>query len=354
MGAPALEDATTRRGSDLLSSMKGERHSVGDLAARFGAQLLGDATTLVTGIASIPNAREGDLVFASDEDRFQQALDSGATAIVTGRFASATRRDKPFLISDSPKLLFARIAAQICREPAIEGRDDSAQIHVSAQIGEHTFIGAGVVIGEGVSIGDFTTVGANSVIGSNARIGTQCRIHPNVTIFANSELGDRVVVQPGTVLGSTGFGYVQDEHGRHQLFPQIGTLLIEDDVEIGSNCTIDRGSLDQTVIRRGAKLDNMVHVGHNVEIGENAVIAAQTGISGSSRIGPGAMIGGQVGIGEHAEIEGGTILGGQSGVLNGKVLRGKGIVFWGTPARPLKEYLKELATLARLTRKGTK
>lgn len=334
--------------------MNAESQKIGDLAARFGGQLQGDATTLITGIASITAAREGDLVFASDEARFQQALDSRATAIVTGRFANTTRRDKPFLMSDNPKLLFSRIAEQLCHELAAEGRDESAQIHVTAQIGEHTLIAAGAVIEEAASVGDFTTIGANSVIGKNVHIGAHCRIDPNVTIYAHARVGDRVIIQAGTVLGSTGFGYVQDEHGRHQLFPQIGGLLIEDDVEIGANCTIDRGSLNQTVIRRGAKLDNMVHLGHNVEIGENAIIAAQTGISGSSRIGPGAMIGGQVGIGEHAEVEGGTILGGQSGVLNGKVLRGKGIVFWGTPARPLKEYLKELATLARLSRKGTK
>lgn len=334
--------------------MNGKSYKIGDLAAHFGAQLQGDATTTVTGVASIAAAREGDLVFASDEAKFQQALDSHATAIVTGRFANTTRRDKPFLIADNPKLLFSRVAANLCREPAVEGHDESAQIQVTAQIGEHTFIGPGAVIEEGACIGDYTRIGANSAIGKNARIGAHCRIDANVTIHADVSLGDRVIIQAGTVLGSTGFGYVQDEHGRHQLFPQIGGLLIEDDVDIGANCTVDRGSLDLTVIRRGAKLDNMVHIGHNVEIGENAIIAAQTGISGSSRIGPGAMIGGQVGIGEHAEIEGGTILGGQSGVLNGKVLRGKGIVFWGTPARPLKEYLKELATLARLSRKGTK
>src|SRR5213075_3168299 len=167
------------------------------------------------------------------------------------------------------------------------------------------------------------------------------------------ELGDRVVVQAGTVLGSTGFGYVRDESGRYQLFPQIGRLLIEDDVDIGANCTIDRGALDATVIHRGTKIDNMVHVGHNVEIGEDVVIAAQTGISGSSKIGNGAVIGGQVGIGDHVQITDGVILGSQGGVLPGKVLRGKGLVFWGTAARPLKTYLKELATLSRLTRKGT-
>ncbi|HKU25661.1 MAG TPA: LpxD N-terminal domain-containing protein, partial [Candidatus Sulfotelmatobacter sp.] len=173
--------------------MNAESYKIGDLAARFGAQLQGDATTLVTGVASITAAREGDLVFASDEAKFRQAMESRATAIVTGRFANTTRRDKPFLISDSPKLLFSRIAEQICREPAVEGRDESAQVHVSAQVGEQTFIGAGAVIEEGASIGDFTKIGANSVIGKNVHIGTHCRIDPNVTIYAAARLGDRVI-----------------------------------------------------------------------------------------------------------------------------------------------------------------
>jgi UDP-3-O-[3-hydroxymyristoyl] glucosamine N-acyltransferase len=154
------------------------------------------------------------------------------------------------------------------------------------------------------------------------------------------------------VIGSKGFGYVRDEQGRYQLFPQIGGVVLEDDVEIGANCTIDRGALDLTVIRRGAKLDNLVHVGHNVTIGENVVIAAQTGISGSSSIGSDAVVGGQVGIADHVRVEDGVVLGAQSGVPSNKVVRGRGTVFWGTPARPLKEYLKQLATLARFTRKG--
>jgi UDP-3-O-[3-hydroxymyristoyl] glucosamine N-acyltransferase len=162
------------------------------------------------------------------------------------------------------------------------------------------------------------------------------------------------MVQAGSVLGSAGFGYVRDERGRYHLFPQIGRLIIEDDVEIGANCTIDRGALDATIIRRGTKLDNMVHVGHNVEIGENVVIAAQTGISGSSVIEASAIIGGQVGIADHVRIGTGAILGAQSGVPSNKVVRGKGIVFWGTPARPIKEYLKQLAALARLTRQREK
>jgi UDP-3-O-[3-hydroxymyristoyl] glucosamine N-acyltransferase len=153
------------------------------------------------------------------------------------------------------------------------------------------------------------------------------------------------------VLGSEGFGYVRDQvTGRYEQFPQLGRLEIGDEVEIGANCTVDRGALDATVIERGVKLDNMVHIGHNVHLGENVVIAAQTGISGSSSIAKDVVIGGQVGIGDHAIVEEGAILGGQSGVLSKKIIRGKGMLFWGTPARPLKEYLRELAVLARLAK----
>jgi UDP-3-O-[3-hydroxymyristoyl] glucosamine N-acyltransferase len=151
------------------------------------------------------------------------------------------------------------------------------------------------------------------------------------------------------VLGSDGLGYVRDPAtGRHEKFPQIGTLVIEDDVEIGANTTIDRGALEVTRIGRGTKIDNLVHIGHNCQIGENVIIAAQAGFSGSITIEDNVIIGGQVGVGEHARIQEGVMLGGQAGVLPKKILRGKGIAFWGTPAKPLREYLKELAALARL------
>jgi UDP-3-O-[3-hydroxymyristoyl] glucosamine N-acyltransferase len=300
--------------------------SLRDLASRCGAVHTGDGSTLVSGIASIASARPGDLVFAENQVKLDEALRSQATAVIVGEFAAAAPLSKPTLIARDPKLAFARVAALFTK---IENC-------------------------EGCHIGNGTSIGANSVIGARVIIGQKCRIGPNVTIYSRTELGDRVVVQAGTVLGSTGFGYVRDESGRYQLFPQIGRLVIEDDVEIGAHCTIDRGALDATVIHRGAKIDNMVHVGHNVEIGEDVVIAAQTGISGSSRIGNGAVVGGQVGLGDHVEIEAGVILGSGSGVLSNKVVRGKGIVYWGTPARPLKQYLKELATLARLTQKKAK
>jgi UDP-3-O-[3-hydroxymyristoyl] glucosamine N-acyltransferase len=165
-------------------------------------------------------------------------------------------------------------------------------------------------------------------------------------------MGDRVTAKAGAVLGSDGFGFVPDPAtGRYHKFPQIGRLEIGNDVEIGANTTIDRGALDATVIGDGVKIDNLVQVGHNVLIGRDVVIASQTGISGSSVIEDNVLVGGQVGIGDHVRIEQGVILGSGCGVLSKKVMRGKGVLFWGTPARPLAEYLRELATLARLAKK---
>jgi UDP-3-O-[3-hydroxymyristoyl] glucosamine N-acyltransferase len=226
---------------------------------------------------------------------------------------------------------------------------ESAVVHASARLGAGVGVEACSVIGENVVIGDGSWIGAGAVIGVGVVVGKECEIYPRVTIYPGTTLGDRVKVHAGAVLGSDGFGYVRDgKTGRYEKFPQIGTLHIRDDVEIGANTTVDRGALDATVIGRGTKIDNLVHVGHNVVIGEDVVLAAQVGISGSTVVGNGVVMGGQAGIGDHARIEDGVILGGQSGVLPKKVMRGKGVVFWGTPARPLREFLRQLAALARL------
>jgi UDP-3-O-[3-hydroxymyristoyl] glucosamine N-acyltransferase len=183
-------------------------------------------------------------------------------------------------------------------------------------------------------------------------LGESCHLVARVTVYSKTTLANRVLVHAGAVLGSDGFGFVRDEQtGAYHKFPQIGRLEIGDDVEIGANSTVDRGALDATVIEAGAKLDNMVHVGHNVRIGRDVVIAAQTGIAGSSAIQKNVVIAGQVGIADHVRVEEGAILGAQCGVPSHKVIRGSGIVFWGTPARPIRDYLKELAALARLARK---
>jgi UDP-3-O-[3-hydroxymyristoyl] glucosamine N-acyltransferase len=223
-------------------------------------------------------------------------------------------------------------------------------VHSSARLAERVIVGEHAVIAADAEIGQGTRIDAGCVVGRGVKIGEYCLIYPQVTIYAGTTLGEWVTVHAGAVLGSDGFGYVRDpESGRYEQFPQVGRLVIEDDVEIGANTTIDRGALDETRIGRGTKIDNLVHIGHNCRLGQNVVIAAQTGLSGSIVIENDVVLGGQVGIGEHARIEEGVMLGGQGGVLPNKVLRGKGVAFWGTPAQPVRKYLKQLAALARLS-----
>jgi UDP-3-O-[3-hydroxymyristoyl] glucosamine N-acyltransferase len=326
--------------------------SVREIADRIGARLVGDGSVELRGIASIAQASPGDLVFVEDERHLGRALQSRAAAVIAGEFFRAGSL-KPGLVSDQPRLAFAR-AAQLLRAK----RERKAAIHPSAWVDPSAECGAGVtleervVIREGVKIGERSWIGAGSVIGAHATIGQGCELYPHVTVYPGVRLGNRVIAHSGAVLGSDGFGYVRDRaSGHHEKFPQVGHLEIGDDVEIGANSTIDRGALEVTRIGRGTKIDNLVHVGHNVRIGEDVVIAAQTGVSGSAVIGNDVVIGGQVGIADHVRIEAGAILGAQSGIPTKKVIRGRGITFWGTPARPIREYLRELAVLARMTKK---
>jgi UDP-3-O-[3-hydroxymyristoyl] glucosamine N-acyltransferase len=324
-----------------------------DLAENLGCRLLGDGSVTVSSVSSLQSATGESLVFVEDTKHLDAALKSSAAAVIAGQFASASdAARKPILISTQPRLTFARAALLLSDSDNNRATHPEAIVSASARIGTNVAIGPRAILGEHVSIGDETTIGAGSVVGDHATIGTHCRIDANVTIYPCATLGDRVVVQAGAVLGSEGFGYVRDSTtGRYEQFPQIGRLVIEDDVEIGANSTIDRGALDETRIRRGTKIDNLVHVGHNVQIGEDVVIAAQTGLSGSAIVEANVIIGGQVGIADHVRIEAGAILGAQSGIPTKKVIRGKGVVFWGTPARPIREYLKELAFLSRAARK---
>jgi UDP-3-O-[3-hydroxymyristoyl] glucosamine N-acyltransferase len=331
--------------------------SVSRIAEAVEARLIGDGDVEVSGVASIGSASAGDLVFVEDEKHLSAALRSRAGAVIAGEFAATVPSGKPLLICDHPKLTLAK-AARALQECALADRPSAESVHSSATVHPTAVLNPGVhvdeqaVIGESVRIGENTRVGAGCVIADGVTIGRDCEIYPNATIYAGTTIGDRVIVHAGAVLGSDGFGYVRDRKtGHYEKFPQVGRLVIEDDVEIGANTTIDRGALDQTRIGRGTKIDNLVHIGHNCQIGEDVVIAAQTGLSGSIVVENGVVLGGQVGIGEHARIGEGVMLGGQGGVLPNKVLRGKGKAFWGTPAQPLREYLKQLATIARLARK---
>jgi UDP-3-O-[3-hydroxymyristoyl] glucosamine N-acyltransferase len=301
---------------------------------------LSDATEVKAGanaeisrVAGIDAAGADAAVFATDAATLKAALASGAGLIFVNaelRTPNHPPDDARILWVRDARYRFSVVAQRLAGQTAESGIDATA------------------ILGKDVSIGSATSIGPGVVLGDGVVIGKACRIDARVTVYSGVVLGDEVIVQAGAVLGSAGFGYARSaETGEYVLFPQQGRLVIEDRVEIGSNTTIDRGALGETRIGRGTKIDNLVHIGHNCVIGKNVVIAAQTGISGSSVVEDGAILGGQVGIGEHATVGEGVILGGGAGVLSGKKMQGKGQVFWGRPARPLKEYLRDLARLRR-------
>lgn len=315
--------------------------TLGELIEKLGGTLAqGSAETHIKSVNSAAQAGPADLVFAEDTDSATEALTGNAGAIVLRPDTPiANPFDKGIVQAPNPRLWFARAAKLLKPSPTTTSIHPSATVDPSAVLGTNVIVEAGAVIGAAV------------------RIGNDCHIYPHAVLYPATTLGNRVVIHAGAVLGADGFGYVRDSAtGAYTQFPQQGTLVIEDDVEIGANSTIDRGALAETRIRRGAKIDNLVHIGHNCDVGEDVVIAALTGISGSSSVGKGAVIAGQVGIGDHAHVGAGVILGGQAGVLSGKTVTDEGLkpgtVLWGTPARPLKQVLRELAILTRLAKRS--
>jgi UDP-3-O-[3-hydroxymyristoyl] glucosamine N-acyltransferase len=318
-----------------------------------GELILGDPETLLAGVEAAESAKVFDLVFGENQRAGDAALESGASAIVVSLgFIPPAESRIAIIAARQPRLWFAKAAKLLMPEIHVTGVHPTAVVAPDAVLGEGVSVGPGAAIGDLTIIGRFTRVEAGAVVGSMVQIGEHCLIHPRAVLYAGTVLGNRVVVHAGAILGADGFGYVRDEvTGAYTQFPQQGRLVVEDDVEIGANTTIDRGALSETRIRRGVKLDNLVHIGHNCDVGEDVVIAAQTGISGSSTVGKGAILAGQVGIGDHAHVGPGVILGGQAGVLSGKTLETTGTVLWGTPAKPLREYLRELAALGRLAKR---
>ena len=329
--------------------------TLSELAALLGLEDPGDGgETQLHAVAGSRSAGPETLVFAEDADALSAALASRAGAVVTTpALAAQVAGQKPVILAKQPRLQFARAARLLRGGNSSTGVHHSATVAGDANLGEEISVGPGAVVGQAARIGNRSSVGAGAVIGEGVVLGCDCQIYPRVVIYPGTTLGDRVVVHAGAVLGADGFGYVRSaENGEYLQFPQQGTLVLEDDVEVGANSTIDRGALEETRIGRGTKIDNLVHIGHNCKIGRNVVIASMVGISGSSTVGDGAVLAGQVGIGDHASVGEGVILGGQAGVLPHKNLRGAGMLFWGTPAKPVKQYLRELATLARQARKS--
>jgi UDP-3-O-[3-hydroxymyristoyl] glucosamine N-acyltransferase len=301
--------------------------TVSELGQVLGVEVSLD--TVIVRVSSIEAASADTAVFAQDELTLESALASQAGLILARKDADSD--DVRVVKVRDPKFAFAVVA----KELAVG--EDAPLLHPSAMIDSTAKLGVG------------TRVGAGAVIEANAVLGDDCMIASNATICRSAKLGNRVVVQSGAVLGSTGFGYAHNpETGEHLLFPQQGTIVIEDDVEIGANTTIDRGALGETRIGRGTKIDNLVHIGHNCTVGKQVLIAAQVGISGSCVIEDGAVLAGQVGLGDHCRVGEGVIMGGQSGIYPGKTIRGAGELFAGTPAVPVREHLKTLARVRRL------
>lgn len=322
-----------------------------ELAEAIGARLEGDPSLPLSGIAAPEHASPSDLIYVEAAKHAARAAASSSACLVAPDGLDFP--GKTVLRSAKPKVAFARAATLLREEiPIASGIHPTAVIAPSARLASGVSVGPFAVIGEDVEIASGTQIGAHVVLGGGSRIGSYCRLHPRVTLYPGVRLGDRVEVQAGAVLGSDGFGYAFDGH-RYWKFPQAGRLHIADDVEIGANATVDRGSLDDTRISAGVKLDNLVHVGHNVSIGEHTVVAAQTGISGSSSLGHHVVCGGQVGIADHCTLEDASVAGAQAGIPTGKTIR-SGQVVWGTPARPLDKFKEAFVWFARLPELGAR
>ena len=313
-------------------------HTAKELAEAVGAQLEGDGAFELRGVAAPERAGTHDLIYVENTKHFARAEASAAQCVIAPQ--NSRLAGKILLCSPQPKVAFAKAAAILLgRPPIASGVHATAVVAPLARLHPTAGIGPFAVIGEDAHIGEGTQIGAHSVIGAGCWIGDNCRIHPRVTLYAGVRTGHRVEIHSGAVIGADGFGYAYGE-GRYWKFPQAGIVEIADDVEIGANTTIDRGSLDDTRIGEGVKLDNLVHVAHNCQIGAHTVMAAQAGLSGSCTFGKSVVVGGQAGFGERCELEDGAVIGGQAGVLGGKVIR-SGQTVWGTPARPLEKF-KEL------------
>ena len=328
-----------------------EELTVSELAALVRGRLIGDGETRIHGVAGLEVAETGEIAYVEDEKLFGAAKTSRAACLLVPELfisssTTAANGSPALIVVDRPKLAFTSIAARLHapkqREPEIH---TSAVVAKSARLALTVYIGPNVVIGENTTIEAGTRIEANVVVGDNVTIGCDCVLHPCVTLYDDVTLGNRVVLHAGVCIGADGFGYVRDDMGYHK-FPQIGTVVIEDDVELGAHTCVDRGALGRTRIGRGTKIDNLVQVGHNVDIGERVVIASQTGISGSVTIEDDCVIGGQVGFGDHIRVLSGAVIGSKAGVLPGKIVRPG--VWWGVPIVPLHEYKRRNAHLSRL------
>ena len=316
-----------------------------ELADRVAGRVVGDPDRVIRAVRPLESAGEHDLAVLHNPKYTAAAGRSGAGVILVREPAGLETRD--LLLHDEPYLALARILEILYpaeRPPA--GVHPSAVVDPDARLGERVSVGPCAVIEGGADIGDDTIVGPGCVVGRGAVVGAGCLLHARVVVAHGCRVGDRCILQPGVVLGGDGFGFATAD-GVHHKVPQVGAVILEDDVEVGANSTVDRGSLGDTIIRAGTTIDNLVMIAHNVEIGRGCLVAAQVGVAGSTTVGDGVMMGGQVGVSGHVEIGDGAQLGARSAVMKSVPA---GTLVSGDPARPFRETRRAQAELARIGR----
>ena len=317
--------------------------TLGQLAEALSATLEGDAGRVVRGVAPLESAGPDDVSFLTDGRYRAAAQTSRAGAFVAG--AGVTGLPAPVLRVAAPQQ--AMIDLLLLFHPApplVAGVHPTAIVAADARIDATAAVGPLVVIEAGARIGARALVGALSYVGAGVEIGEECVLGPHVTLLTGTRFGRRVLVHPGAVIGADGFGFAFDG-AQHRKIPQTGGVVVEDDVEIGANCAIDRATFGNTIVRRGTKIDNLVQLGHNVEVGEHSILVAQVGVSGSSRLGRGVVLAGQVGVADHVRVGDGALVGAQAGVAGDLDAGGR---YLGTPARPSLEAKRIFAAESRL------
>jgi UDP-3-O-[3-hydroxymyristoyl] glucosamine N-acyltransferase len=314
-----------------------------ELALWVDGTVVGDGEIEISGVAAIEEARAGEITFISNPKYLSNLNTTGASAVIVSK--EVTQADKALLCVTHPKLAFARILTLFSQEPYQPiGIDSNAWVSPTAKLGKDLTLYPFVYIGDRCSIGDRVTLYPGVYVGEDSSIGEDSILYPNVSVYSRTLIGSRVILHSGVVVGSDGFGY--EKEGRKNVkIPQVGRVEIEDDVEIGANTTIDRATFSKTVIRKGVKIDNLVQVAHNVTIGEDSIIVAQVGISGSTKIGSNVTLAGQVGVVPQVEIGDNVMVGAQAGVTH-DLPANQG--YLGSPALPHREFLRAITTFPKL------